>query len=239
MWCRSSVGVSDQFERSAASSSTSLRARRRRRAWLCLCETAASRHNDEDRGLGGHSDRETQRGSDVPPPTRAAGPWRTQNLLSALSSTAARAGLRRRLRARRTITPHRCEAPSLSAGPGPEARARVRRRTSAVDDPGRRRDVARHRRAAPRRRRRARRPQAPHERQRARRVLRERLRVHGARGEAQGPPGPAGPGLHLPALRHDPTLPGDGRDMTTRYLRQGPCRKGVLTSACVIIRVLG
>ena len=100
---------------------------------------------------------ETQRGSDVPPPARAAGPWRTQNLLSALSSTAARAGLRRRLRARRTITPHRCEAPSLSAGPGPEARARVRRRTSAVDDPGRRRDVARHRRAAPRRRRRARR----------------------------------------------------------------------------------
>ena len=154
MWCRSSVGGSDRLERSAASSSTSLRARRRRRAWLCLCETAASRHNDEDRGLGGHSDRETQRGSDVPPPTRAAGPWRTQNLLSALSSTAARAGLRRRLRARRTITPHRCEAPSLSAGPGPEARARVRRRTSAVDDPGRRRDVARHRRDvdAPRRR---------------------------------------------------------------------------------------
>ena len=57
-----------------------------------------------------------------------------------------RAGLRRRVRARGTITPHRREAPGLSAGPGPEARARVRRRTSAVDNP-RRRDVARRRRA--------------------------------------------------------------------------------------------
>ena len=40
----------------------------------------------------------------------------------------AHAGLRRRLRARGTITPHRCEAPGLPAGPGPEARARVRTR---------------------------------------------------------------------------------------------------------------
>ena len=56
------------------------------------------------------------------------------------------AGLRRRLRARGTITPHGCEAPSFSAGSGPEACACVRTRTSAVDHPRRRRDVARRRR---------------------------------------------------------------------------------------------
>ena len=37
-----------------------------------------------------------------------------------------RAGLRRRVRAGGTITPHRREAPSLPAGPGPEARTGVR-----------------------------------------------------------------------------------------------------------------
>ena len=129
---------------------------------------------------------------------------------SAQITSPPRAGLSRRLRARGTITPHRCEARSLPAGPGPEARARVRRRTSAVDNP-RRRAVARHRRGGARRR--MQRPQAPHERQRARRVLRERLRVHGPRGEAQGSFSIAGPRLHLPALRHDPPLPGDGHHL--------------------------
>ena len=58
-----------------------------------------------------------------------------------------RAGLRRRLRAGGATSRARGRAaPSLPAGPGPEARARVRRRTSAVDNP-RRRDVARRRRA--------------------------------------------------------------------------------------------
>ena len=43
-----------------------------------------------------------------------------------MTTPAPRAGLRRRVRARGAITPHRREAPSLPAGPGPEARARVR-----------------------------------------------------------------------------------------------------------------
>ena len=64
-----------------------------------------------------------------------------------MTTPAPRAGLRRRVRARGAITPHRREAPSLPAGPGPEARARVRTR-------GRRlaRATPRRRRRAPRRR---------------------------------------------------------------------------------------
>ena len=52
-----------------------------------------------------------------------------------------RAGLRRRVRAGGTITPHRREAPSLPAGPGPEVRARARTlgRRLARADPRRRR----------------------------------------------------------------------------------------------------